>query len=533
MYCCADPRRTRAALLLLTLGALVGCETPSAAPMATTAVGTFEGVRVDGIDTFLGIRYAQPPVGALRWRPPVPAEAFDGVQPATAFAPPPPQLFDVQETASELPQSEDCLFLNVWSPSTRGSRPVMVFIHGGGWVNGGTADPWYHAERLARRGDIVVVTVGYRLGSFGFLDLSAIGGEGYEQSGNLGILDQQLALRWVHDHIAAFGGDPERVTLAGQSAGGQSVSLHLALPESRPYFQRAIAQSGALSLIRTQATAQNTAQQLLDFAGVTDLAGLQALDTDAVMAAQEALEGSTMFSDLLFGPVLDGALVTEPPMEAILRGDAADIPLLTGTTLDETRYWYFYYRILRGVPPRLGTELLPFLTSVFSDAEREALIVGYETRSPSATPGEITMQLATDGVFRQAQIRLAEAHAQHQPETYMYLFEWATPIQDGIFGSLHSVELPFLFGLAGTAEVEDYVGPNPPDVVTHAIQDAWASFVKGRAPSASALPSWARYDTTRRATMRIDTRSVLEDDPRSAEREAWASVPFDSVRPSL
>lgn len=520
----------RAALVALML-ALVGCD--EAPPMATTSVGRFQGMPQDGVAAFLGIRYGEPPVGDLRWKPPVPAGYVEGVTRATAYGFSAPQLYDVEEGASVLPQSEDCLFLNVWTPGLRGQRPVIVFIHGGGWVNGGTADPWYYGAHLAQRGDLVVVTIDYRLGPLGFLDLSAVGGADYAASGNLGIQDQQLALKWVHDHIADFGGDPADVTLMGQSAGGQSAAIHMALPESRAYFQRVVAESGALSLLHTQATARATTAQFMGYAGVTDLAGLRALTQDEIMLAEDMLESSTMFSDLLFGPVLDGALIPEPPLTAIARGDASGIPLLTGTTRDETKYWYFYYDYLQYTEPRFGVAYLPFVTSLFDATATEALIAGYEARSPTATPGDITMQLATDALFRQPQIRFAEAHAAHEPRTYMYLFDWRTPILGGLYGAPHAVELPFLFRTFGSPSVDDFVGTSPPLALSDALMDAVISFARTDVPSSSRLPTWPAYDTTTRATMRLDATSVVQDDPLAADRQAWQSIAFDSVSPSL
>ena len=517
---------------LVATALVAGCD-DAAAPVATTTGGRYEGTSQDGVLAFLGIRYAQAPVGELRWKPPVPVTLAEGLMQAKAFAAQPPQLPDVEEGASTLPQDEDCLYANVWTPSMHGKRPVLVFLHGGGWVNGGTADPWYYGAHLADRGDMVVVTLDYRLGPLGFLDLSAVGGADYASSGNLGVLDMIAALRWVQENVAAFGGDPDDVTLMGQSAGSMSVALLMALPEARGLFHRAIAESGALNLIHTQATARATTQQFMQYAGVTDLAGLRALTVDQIMAAEAQLEASTSFSDLLFGPVLDGTLVKEPPLQAIARGDAADIPLLTGTTLDETKYWYFYFDWLKDVGPRAALPFLPFITSLFTPAEQETLIAGYEARYPSATPGDITMKLATDALFRQGQIRFAEAQAAHQPNTYMYLFAWQTPILDGLYGAPHAVELPFLFRTFGQPSVDDFVGTTPPLALSDAMEEAWFSFIRTGVPRSAHLPTWPAYDSTSRSTMVFDTASAVEADPYGAERQAWSAFPFDSVVPSL
>ena len=489
----------------------------------------YEGELSDGVQAFRGIRFAEPPLGALRWAPPQPAVESEGTVRAVTFAPAPPQLVDVEENASTLPQSEDCLFLNVWTPDPSGRRPVFVFVHGGGWVNGGTNDPWYEGAHLARRGDLVVVTITYRLGALGFMDLSEVGGHDFAQSGNLGLLDQRLALQWLRDHIADFGGDPGNVTFAGQSAGAMSVSTHLALPESRALFHKAIAESGAANLLRPQAYARRTTQRFLELTGARDIASLRALPLEQVLAAEKALEDETQFSDMLYGPVLDGALITEPPLHAIARGDARHLPLLTGSTLDEARYWLYYFPYLESLDPRTGARFLPMVGDLFDDAGREALIQGYEQRYPDLTPGQRTLAMATDVIFRQPAIRLAEAHGQ----AWMYLFDWQTTVDDGRYGAPHAVELPFLLRTFGEPSVDDFVGSQPPLALSDAMIEAWSAFAHTGVPSSAQLPSWPAYDAAHRSTLRLEAVSRVEDDPLSGDRAAWEGVPFDSLRPSL
>jgi len=515
--------------LVATL-AVAGCD--EAAPIVTTNVGRFEGVRRDGVLGFVGIRYAEPPIGELRWKPPVPVGFVEGLVAARTFGSQPPQIEDPNEQAGFFPQAEDCLYANVWTPSLDGSRPVMVFVHGGGFVVSGAADPAYYGAHLAERGDMVVVTFDYRIGPLGFLDLSAVGGADYASSGNLGVLDMIAALRWVRENIAAFGGDPENVTLMGQSAGSTSVALLMALPESRGLFRRAIAQSGALNNLRTQATARVTTERFMQLAGVTDLQGLQALSLERLMEVEASLESETAVKLALYGPVLDGALIDEPPLHAIARGDAADIPLLTGTTLDEATYFYLYFSWLQSLPPRSAISLLPSIASLFTPEELEALIVGYETRHPEASPGELTSMIGTDAGTRLGQIRLAEAQAVHQPNTFMYLFSWKTPVADGIYGATHGLDRPFVFRTFGTPSVDDMVGSAPPLGLSDAMIDAWASFARTSVPSANGLPTWPAYDANHRSTMVLDETSAVEDDPYAGDRQAWSAIPFDSIVPA-
>jgi para-nitrobenzyl esterase len=522
----------RSDILAVALLLFAACRSDQA-PEVTTPVGTFVGARTGEVDVFLGIRYAAPPVGDLRWRPPVAADPMDGPVDATAYGPAAPQVQDDLEGASTAPQSEDCLSLNVFAPRTDGPHPVLVFLHGGGWSNGGTVDSWYDATRLAAATDLVVVTVNYRLGPLGFLDLSVLGGEPYAGSGNLGLLDQQLALAWVHDHIAAFGGDADAVTLSGQSAGGQSVALHLTLPDSRAHFQRAIAMSGALALLHSPTSAQGTAARFAELLGASDIDELRAATVDEILAAQASLEEEVLFADALYGPVLDGVVLTEPPIQAIARGDASSIPLLHGTTLDETRMWYYYAPFLTGVPPRLAAPLLPFEESLLDDAGMEALISGYEARHPDESPPGLTMRLATDALYLLPQLRLAEAHAAADGTNFLYRFDFPSTVEGGLYGALHSIDLPFLFRNFADPSVAEFVGDAPPAALLDTYTSMVEAFVRTGSPQVAALPVWEPYATDTRSTLLFDLHPAVAPDPNGDDRAAWHEIPFDGVTPSL
>ena len=286
-----------------------GGQHPPAVTTAVTTLGVADGVMTDeGVVAFLGLPFAEPPVGDLRFKPPVAVDSWDGPVDASEFGPACPQPVEPGQTLYQN-QSEDCLTLNVWTPSAdERKRPVMVWVHGGGWVYEGTEDPLYSGAHLAARGDVVVVSMEYRMGVFGFSHFEDIPG-----SGNAGLLDQKLAFEWVRDHIEAFGGDPDNVTLFGESAGGMSATALMAMPSAKGLFHKAIAQSGAGSTAREVAYATAVSDAFLSAAGVTDVDELLDLTTEAVLAAQHVLTEDAFLEDLLFGTVVDGDVFPRRP----------------------------------------------------------------------------------------------------------------------------------------------------------------------------------------------------------------------------
>ena len=466
-------------LRLLACTALVAAcsdAAPAAAPW-TVHVDTGDVRATPGADgsvAFLGIPYAAPPVGALRWAAPAPAAPWSSPRDVSTFGPSCAQVVDPEESTSTGPQSEDCLSLNVWAPATGTAttrRPVMVFVHGGGWTNGGTRDPWYDGAALSRRG-VVVVSMNYRLGVFGFLDLSdpAVGGTSYAASGSVGLQDQVAAMRWVQRNIASFGGDPGNVTVFGHSAGAMSVTAMLASPDARGLFHKAIVQSGAGNLLRSPEVARRITQRVLMAAGVTSVDALRALPTDAVLAAERTVLDGIFLENLTFAPTIDGTFVREAPLAVIARGDGAHVPLLTGT-------------------------------------------------------------VATDVFFRVPQIRLAEAHVAGGATAYMYQFAWPTPVAGGALQSPHGVEVPFVF--ASTAAAHDFVGEAPPASLTTTMQDVWVGFARTGAPPGPGGAAWAAYTPTTRSTFVLNVESRPVDDPAGDDRRAWDGVAFDSRSPAV
>ncbi len=500
---------------------------------AETTLGTADGVMTDdGVVAFLGLPFAEPPVGDLRFKPPVAIETWDSPVVASEFGPSCPQPAD--ELYAD--QDEDCLTLNVWTPSADGAkRPVMVWVHGGGWVYEGTVDPLYSGAHLAARGDVVVVSMEYRLGVFGFSHFEEIPG-----SGNAGLLDQKLAFEWVRDHIEAFGGDPDNVTLFGESAGGMSATALMAMPSAKGLFHKAIAQSGAGGTAREAAYAKGVADKFLSLTGVSEPAELSELSTDELLSAQALLIEDAFLEDLLFGTVVDGDVIPEPPIQAIAKGSAADIPLLTGTTRDETRLWILYVDLLANVPLDVAMAFIPSGERAIPEGKTvDDVIAIYESNRPGAEPGVITHAAGTDIFFRLPAIRFLEAQLTHQPDnTFFYRFDWLPPFPASPeidFGSPHGAELAFMFGSQGWPEA--YGTERVPRPLTDQLMDAWLAFAKTGDPNHPNMPAWPSYDVSDRFTMVFDgtdtaASSEVLSDPAGDERAFWDGVPFDGVVPT-
>ena len=517
---------------------------PASDPLvAQTTLGEIRGFEREGAVWFLGIPYAEPPVGDLRFKPPVPVAPWTGTLVASAFGPACPQPVEEDQVLYQN-QSEDCLTLNVWTPVDGGKRrPVMYWIHGGGWIYEGTEDPLYWGSRLASVGDVVVVSVEYRLGAFGFTDLSALAGAGaeYAASANAGMLDQLLGLEWVRDHIAAFGGDPTNVTIFGESAGGSSVAGMMAMPDARNLFHRAIAQSASLSTVRGREFSSRVTEVLMEKAGVDDLAGLVALGTEQLLAAQEGVISTTFVEDVLFGMTVDGVVLPEHPITATLVGNTLDVPLLLGTNKDEVRLYTTTIPLLASLPVKAMVKFFPVAGRAIPEGESaDSTALFYAGLRPSDSPGDLAMQIGTDIFFRIPSLRLAEAHAmQRSSPVFVYRFDYEPPAPawpELELGSPHGAELGFVFGTPG-GWLELY-GDRAPELLQEQMILTWSSFARDGLPSHATFPQWPAYDLGRRPTMIFDTdetslRSRIVDDPDSAERLFWESVPFDGTRPSL
>jgi para-nitrobenzyl esterase len=507
--------------------------------------GRIRGVQRHGSWSFSGIPYAAAPTGPRRWRPPARPEPWAGVRECDAFgtiAPQSPGLIEMSLGGEPDEQSEDCLSLNVWTPELdAGRRPVMVWVHGGSFVSGSGAGGLYRGGMLAREGDVVVVTINYRLGLLGFLAHPALDDPGqvwlhdekWSGFGNWGLADQVAALQWVQDHIADFGGDPDNVTLFGESAGGMSVSALLAVPAARGLFHRAIVESGP-PYTHTVDSASALAERVAVHLGVPlTRATLERVPAEDLVKAVAELgrSGGDDDSGLLMMPVVDGGLLPAAPEEAIAAGAASGIPLLIGTTRDETAFFTV------GAPALAALDdegLRRWMRRLSPDAAAVEAVINSVTRAradrgESVAPRDLWVAVSTEYIFRLPSVRMADAHAavaEPGVGTYAYLFTWESPAFDGYLGSCHALEIPFVFGTVTNPGVQGFSGGGEDALALSAsMRRAWIDFARTGAPGA-----WPAWDADRRPTTVLGPWPGCEglvhqaDRPRDEELGAVAGV---------
>ncbi|MDH3756184.1 MAG: carboxylesterase/lipase family protein [Acidimicrobiia bacterium] len=509
-------------------------------PAATVQIasGGVQGADDGGTHAFKGIPYAAPPVGAKRLRPPQPVEPWDGVRPATdyglvALQQPMPGIFGELGTPQN-PAGDDCLNLNVWTPDPGASGlPVLVWIHGGAFYAGSGIDDVYNGASFASNG-VVCVTINYRLGVQGFWHL----GEHFadlSDSGNLGMLDQIAALRWVQENIAAFGGDPNQVTIAGESAGGMSVSTLMAMPAARGLFHRAIPQSGAASNGISAPTATMIAGHMLDMLGVEpgDLDALERVPSELMLQTQQKLGdelaetrdpnrfGEAAASAMAFQPTYGTEALPEIPLAAIAGGSASDIDVMIGTTMEEALIF------LVDLKEMFNEELVTAtMDGVFGMAGKDgsAALAVYQQRLPGAEYHELVAAIETDRMFTVPAIRMADAQAGHNANIWMYRFDWRTPAAGGAWGAHHFLEVPFAFNMLDNPQAQGFVGDDPPQALADKVHAAWVSFVKGGDPNNDALPTWPRYEPADRPTMLLDETPAVVNRPDDERVALWDGV---------
>jgi para-nitrobenzyl esterase len=492
--------------------------------VVTTRQGQVRGQVRGGVAAFKGIPYAAPPFGANRFQPPRPPQSWDGVRDALEYGRVPPQPpyappFD-RLLGDQGRQGEDCLNLNVWTPDpSSGGLPVMVWIHGGAFVRGSGALPTYDGTHFARDG-VVCVTINYRLGADGFLYLG-------DRTANRGLLDQIAALEWVQENIRAFGGEPARVTIFGESAGAFSVATLLSMPRAKGLFQRAIAQSGAGHHTSSVATAQLIRRNLADKLGVAPTTpSIAAVSLDRLVETQAELGqelavrpdpvrwGEVAANGMIFEPVVDGEVVPTTPIERIVVGASAGIDLMVGTTTEEWRF----FLVPGNAIDRVTADRLSTTARVMGLDVEQALPV-YRASRPQATPGDLLGALITDWFFRIPAIRLAEAHTKNGGSAYMYEFAWRSPLFDGRFGAAHAVEIGFVFGNLGVKGAMTLAGTEPPQRLSDVMHKAWVAF------ATVGTPGWTSYDAKERAVMRFDAAGgTVVMDPGAKERQLWDGI---------
>ena len=461
-----------------------------------TRNGTYVGFNRGGVQTWLGIPYAKPPVGNLRWRAPESLPASDEVFDAKKFGFTPIQDRDEVEPASLLPQSEDCLTLNIWSRPSDNPKPVMVFIPGGGFVSGGTGDPTYNGANLAAKNDVVVVTINYRLNVFGFMNFAAIDSS-FSDSGCLGIKDQIAALTWIKDNIAEFGGDPDNVTVFGESAGSISSMLLMIAPAAKGLFNKVIAQSGHLAFYHTPDQSAKFAAAFMELSGCADMDELLKKSADELRDAYENLSMARPFSsEVGYFPTCDGKFLPEHPFRALKDGAAHGIKLLTGNTADEYLYWNLYYKNF----PKYLREFHGKLTPVMYEGEFTngiELFEAWQKNHADIPDNNRYLEFADQLDWRVGQ-ELAAEYQSAFDDVYLYLFSQKSPVAE--LGSCHAIDLPFVFGNS-SSDIE----PKPSAKLIRQVQAAWTSFAATGTPNNALTPTWNAYTAADRQTMEINS----------------------------
>ena len=497
-----------------------------------TQNGTVSGFTKEGICRFNGIPYAKPPISALRWRMPEPPESWAGVRDCARFGPIAPQIQGTAEgllggTAGQ--KSEDCLSLNIWTPGCDDAkRPVMVWIHGGAFVTGAGSVGTYNGKHLSARGDVVVVTINYRLGALGFLNLADATNGTVPGTGAEGIADQIAALRWVKANIAAFGGNPKNVTIFGESAGGMSVGALLAAPEAAGLFEKAIAQSGAADIGRSRENSARIARLLLEKLGLppADWTKLMEAPWEAILDAQKRLlEEPRATGSLPFAPTIDGTVLPKRAIQCVRDGSAKGIPLIIGTTRDE---WKLFTATAAKLRLMDDAKLRRYTQRLIGEEHADAVLATYEGGSSFDRWNAVM----TDHSFAMPAVRLAEAQAPHAP-VWLYRFDWQSTFLRGVLGSCHALELGFVFGTYKEKLAAAFFGSGPKAAsLSDAMIDCWTSFARTGKPSLPGGAEWPAYDEASRETMIFGAEPPhIVSKPNEARRVAWQAVPESAVGP--
>ena len=496
-----------------------GLRAQGATAIVATRDGLVRGLVENGVHVFRGVRYGadtrprrfQPPLRPAPWTDP--AEAF-------AFGPASPQRGD------EPNQSEDCLFLNVWTPGLDGARrPVMVYIHGGAYSSGSGSSPLYDGARLAADEDVVVVTLNHRLNLFGYAYLARISGAPFLDSGAAGQLDLILALEWVRDSIAAFGGDPGRVMVFGQSGGGAKIASLMATPAAAGLFHRAATMSGQQVTFSGPINATRRAEAWLDAIGLPRERAHEVLDLPVERLLEASAIGDPVlgYGGLYFGPVLDDRTHVRHPFYPDAPAQSASIPMIIGNTHDETRafnandgsLWALTWDQLPGrlTPDQLRIDIAP-----------EAVVAEYRRLYPDYSPTEVFFAATTAARSWRAAIIEAEERARQGSPTFVYQLDWASDFEGGRLGAPHTSDIPLVFKTLD-APGSRATGPGVRDV-SDAMSRAFAAFARTGDPNHPGLPAWEPYGLPRRQTMIFDHPPRMQDDPRGAERRFFARIPY-------
>ena len=505
--------------LALAMSAAAPAVAAGEAPVARTTAGRVRGYLDDGICAFRGVRYGATTAGR-RFQPPLAPEPWKDVRDATEYGPGSPQRRELG------PASEDCLFLNVWAPALRdgAKRPVMVYIHGGAYSNGSGSSPLYDGVRLAKRGDVVIVSVNHRLNAFGYAYLARLA-PGFADSGNAGQLDLVLALRWVAENIAEFGGDPRQVMVFGQSGGGAKIATMLAMPAAKGLFHRAATMSGQQVTASGPGNATRRTLAWLDALKLKPQEAAQAatLPVEQLVEALGIEDPVLGFGGLYFGPVLDERSLTRHPFYPDAPPQSAAIPMIIGNTHDETRAF------LGNDPSNFSVDwagLAAKLTqaNMRVDIDPATVIAEYRRLYPAYSASDVLFAATTAARSWRGAIIEVEERAKAGHPTWAYQLDWATPRDGGKFGAPHASDIQFVFDNIAKPGASA-IGPTA-QAMADQMSEAFLAFARTGDPNGKAIPRWERYSLERRETMVFNTPSKLVNDPRGGQRRLFEKVPF-------
>ncbi|NUL06333.1 carboxylesterase family protein [Streptomyces lunaelactis] len=501
-------------------------ESSGSQPEVRTAAGALRGSREAGLAVFRGIPFAEPPVGALRFAAPRPVRSWDGVRPAASYGPPPPQAGAFgMDALSQEPADDDWLTVNVWSPEPDpgAGLAVMVWIYGGAYVIGASSLPEYDGGRLARDGGVVVVTFNYRVGIEGFAQIEGA-------PANRGLLDQVAALEWVRDNIRAFGGDPDRVTVFGESAGAGSVAALLAMPRAAGLFRRAVAQSAQGTFFSAALAADIAAACASELGLRPTVADLSTVAPARLPAAGDAVAakmdqwvarwGQAAHRAIPFSPVVDGDVLPVTPWQALADGAGRDVELLVGHNRDEQRL----FTALDGLLGEVTQEQAQTALRVFAPGPDGAR--RYRDGFPAAGPDELYELVNSDWLFRMPTLHLAQAQTAAGHRAHVYELTWPAPGMGGALGACHGLDVPLVFGNLSSGQAAMLIGEDPSqeaETLSAHIRAAWTAF------ATHGDPGWPAYDTEQRLVQLFDTRPAVTAYPEDTSRLLWQDHTFPAL----